>query len=147
MNEHRGRLQEAPGKGPQLRLQCLILLAGQADAAGLPDALLPEVVPLPAVELRTEAGHQADVARGEARRRECVQPGNNGQGLLVESAAEVPGGIAAGEEVLIPEVLHQQEPPLRIVAEDIGNRHADSPEKTGDRGVICVLLARIARNA
>ena len=64
------------------------------------------------------------------------------QGLLVEATAEVPGGVAEGKKVLVPEVLHQQEPPLRIVAEDFGNRHADPPEKTGDRGIEVVLLAQ-----
>ena len=124
-------------------LQGLLLSRGQSDAADLPDALLPEVVPLPAVELRAEPGHQAE-ARGDALRRECVQQGGEPQGLRVEVAAELPGGVAEGEEVLIPEVLHDEEPALRIVADDRGNGHTDLPEEAGNPRVVVVLLAQAA---
>ena len=143
VDEDRRGLHQASGKGRKLALQGLPLIRGQSDATDFPDALLAEVVPLPAVELRAEPGHQAE-ARGDALRRECMQQGGEPQGLFVEVAAELPGGVAEGEEVHIPEVLHDEEPALRIMADDRGNGDTDLPEEAGNPRVVVVLLTQAA---
>ena len=73
-----------------------------------------------------------------------LQQGGEGEGLRVEAAAELPGGVSEGEEVHVPEVLHEEQPPLRIMADDRGNGDADLPEETGNPRIIVVLLAQAA---
>jgi hypothetical protein len=126
-------------QGEKLCLEFPLEERPEFDPTDIPDKMISEVVPLPAVEMGTKTLHEPHAARREVIFGEGMKSVHNGKRLLVKDASSFPEGFPERPEVCIPEVFHDDETAGRIVADQPGRRNIDLTEKCRNVSVVCVL--------
>ena len=106
VDENKRRCEQPTGQLRKFRLQGFILCGREVNLADVPDAVLPEVVPLPPVEIRIEAGHQAE-SGGKAIRRKRDHFRGLCESFFVEIVANLPRGVAECVEIPVSQILHE----------------------------------------
>jgi len=139
VNERAHRSRKPLCQAGKFRLEFPLEGRLKFDPADIPDEMIPEVLSLPAIEIRTKALHEIHTCRREVLFGEAVKSAHDGKRLLVKDSSSFPGGFPERPEVRIPEVFHDDETAGRIVANHPGRRNIDVMEKCRNVGIVCVL--------
>ena len=116
----------------------LTLLPGGAEE--IPQTMGNEILLLPAVESLVESQLEMKPLDIGITAGNPVEQRDPAEHRLVEGAADFPGFVARGPEILLAEILEPEEPLAVGCGQDLGNRHAVRGEESGQRRVVPVLL-------
>jgi len=99
------------------------------DPADISDKMVPEIVPLPTVEVRSKVLHQSYTVRREIPFQARMKSMHNHERLLIKGPSHFPWGLSKGPEVHIPEVFHHDKEFSWVVADDAGYGNVQVVEK------------------
>ena len=106
----------------------------------VPQAMIDEILLLPAVEPLVKGKLQVESLDIGITAGNAVEQHDPAQHRLVEWATNLPGLVASGPEILLPEILEPKQPLAVGFGKDTGHGHAVRGEETSQGGVVLVLL-------
>ena len=106
----------------------------------IPQAVLKKIPLFPKVEVGIKDALQAQIRAGRQLSRLRVHAQNAIESGFVKSAAGRPGSVSEAPKILFTKILHPDQPLLRIVMVNFGNRHSSAIQKAGYVHIVAVFL-------
>src|SRR3974377_180693 len=103
--------------------------------------MIPEIIPFPAIEIRTETFHESHPMNRKITHGKRMEFVHANKRFAVEGPPRIPSFLTERAEVLSPQVLHDDETPLRIMEDNPGYRNVNLVQKFADLRIVPIFQA------